>query len=186
MKYIYYHYPTFFCSDSINKLNKFISINKLNSNLEDAGADLVVKKVTVNVLTWSTLKKCDVLDNIQDLIEHTNTEAFNFNMQPLNKYDRVNYNTYTPKLKSEFGWHVDGEPFDKKYTLKLTTLINLSEKKFKGGDLHLWYGRDLHVKEFNKPGSIVIFPSFIPHKVTPITQGERKVLTLWTKGSWWQ
>tara|TARA_R110000787_G_C13159972_1_gene419517 strand:- start:24 stop:581 length:558 start_codon:yes stop_codon:yes gene_type:complete len=185
MKYIYYYYPKVLNLKKIKKLNKFI-LNNSESNEKDIPSKVVVKKVEVNVIGWSILKKCDVLEDIEDLIDHTNTEAFNFNIQPLNKYDYVNYNTYTAKSKSEYDWHFDGEPFEKKYTLKLTVLINLSEKKFKGGDLYLWHGQNLHIKQFNEPGSVIIFPSFLPHKVTPLTKGERKTLTIWKKGSWWQ
>ena len=70
--------------------------------------------------------------------------------------------------------------------LDLKTLINLSEKEYEGGDLYIWWGEPLHVKEFSKPGSVLVFPSFMAHKVTPVTKGERITLAIWKKGPWWQ
>ena len=36
--------------------------------------------------------------------------------------------------------------------------------------------------EFNKPGSAIIFPSFINHKVNKITSGKRHTLAIWLSG----
>ena len=35
-------------------------------------------------------------------------------------------------------------------------------------------------------GRVLIFPSFLPHKVTPVTKGVRKSLVTWMEGPAWR
>ena len=39
-----------------------------------------------------------------------------------------------------------------------------------------------NVPEFRKKGSIIVFPSFIYHRVTPVTEGTRYSLVTWNLG----
>ena len=38
------------------------------------------------------------------------------------------------------------------------------------------------VKEMRRQGSIVVFPSFIFHRVTKVKEGERSAMTCWFRG----
>jgi PKHD-type hydroxylase len=77
---------------------------------------------------------------------------------------------------------------------KISMTINLNPPgEYEGGDLKFDAG--LHVEESSrfytceeiKPqGSVIIFPSFIKHCVTPVTQGTRYSLVLWTLGKPWK
>jgi PKHD-type hydroxylase len=40
----------------------------------------------------------------------------------------------------------------------------------------------LHAKELNKRGTIIVFPSFLTHRITPVTKGVRYSLVGWFKG----
>ena len=72
-------------------------------------------------------------------------------------------------------------------------MVQLSDpKKFKGGELELDFGRkgnkntsSIKVdKPFNtKRGSIIFFPSFVWHRVKPVTKGTRYSLVCWTIGN---
>ena len=67
-------------------------------------------------------------------------------------------------------------------TIKLTALLNLSEEKYEGGELFLFRANELICNEFNTPGSAIIFPSFINHKVNKILSGRRHTLAIWFSG----
>jgi hypothetical protein len=77
---------------------------------------------------------------------------------------------------------------------KLSMTINLCEpEEYEGGDLkfdfglHRHKGDRYHVCEEIKPrGSIIVFPSFVHHCVTPVTRGTRYSLVLWTLGDPWK
>ena len=66
--------------------------------------------------------------------------------------------------------------------IKLTALLNLSEETYEGGELVLFRANEIVCNEFNKPGSAIIFPSFINHKVNKITSGKRHTLAIWLSG----
>jgi len=65
--------------------------------------------------------------------------------------------------------------------IKLTCLLNLSEEKYEGGDLFLFKDKEVKVEKF-VPGSAVVFPSFINHKVNKIISGSRSTLSIWMWG----
>tara|TARA_R110002012_G_scaffold173707_1_gene338501 strand:- start:959 stop:1558 length:600 start_codon:yes stop_codon:yes gene_type:complete len=72
---------------------------------------------------------------------------------------------------------------------KLSATVQLTdESKYKGGELLF---KDLKGKNepeiltnkvFKKKGTIVVFPSYMLHKVTPVTQGIRHSLVMWFRG----
>ncbi len=76
-------------------------------------------------------------------------------------------------------WHVDcgGRAFTRKLTL---TLLLSSPATFEGGKLTLANnsGGDLH----RDLGDVVIFPSFMAHKVTTVTSGTRRTMIAWAHG----
>jgi PKHD-type hydroxylase len=77
---------------------------------------------------------------------------------------------------------------------KLSMTINLcDENEYEGGDLkfdfglHKSKGDRFHLCEEIRPrGSIIIFPSFVQHCVTPVTKGTRYSLVMWTLGEPWK
>ena len=94
--------------------------------------------------------------------------------------DEFNYNIY--EKGEEYDWHTDGETF-KASDIKLTALINISESPFTGGEFNLLNSKNVNLApELINPGSMIIFNSFILHKVDPIIKGTRKTLTFFAKG----
>ena len=65
---------------------------------------------------------------------------------------------------------------------KLTCLLNRSEEVYNGGELILFKGKEIECKEFNQPGSAVVFPSFTNHKVNKLSSGKRHTLAIWMTG----
>ena len=94
-------------------------------------------------------------------------------------------------LDESYAYKDKGENFDGKIRKISMTLLLNDPKDFEGGDLEFDYGRDeqgkmedrLNIcKEARSQGSIIFFPSFIPHRVTPVTKGTRYSLVMWTLG----
>lgn len=72
---------------------------------------------------------------------------------------------------------------------KLSMTINLNKPgEYEGGNLKFDFGphssgkRYHECEEIRPQGSIIIFPSFLYHQVTPVTKGTRYSLVLWTLG----
>ena len=68
--------------------------------------------------------------------------------------------------------------------LSMTVLLN---DNYEGGEFQfVTYNKeecDINTPEFNKTGSIVVFPSDVEHRVTPVTKGIRYSLVVWFLGS---
>jgi PKHD-type hydroxylase len=88
-------------------------------------------------------------------------------------------NIYDSKHKGSYDWHYDSSKSDM-YDVKLTVLVNLSEK-YTGGKFHIFHGDEYVVEEF-EPGTLLLFKSNLNHKVSPVLTGVRKTLTLLING----
>tara|TARA_R100000900_G_scaffold92355_1_gene71780 strand:+ start:237 stop:773 length:537 start_codon:yes stop_codon:yes gene_type:complete len=178
MKFLYYYINNYLKPNEIKNINL-----KFNKKAEEFNKQALTLKTSKAVqMPYEELKK---IKNVNQDILKINREVFGFDLYE-NTTDWVVQNTYKSTNQGEYKWHTDGEEYDKNFTTKLTTLINLSEKKYSGGNFFLFNNQSIEIKELNKPGSLVIFPSFIPHKVTPVTRGNRTSLTIFTTGRWWK
>jgi PKHD-type hydroxylase len=81
-----------------------------------------------------------------------------------------------------YDWHIDyGSDALSVRKLSLVTLLS-DETKFVGGELHMYGSGKI---EQLKRGSVVCFPSYRLHKVTPVTEGVRYSLVAWVSGPPW-
>jgi PKHD-type hydroxylase len=73
---------------------------------------------------------------------------------------------------------------DLRPTRKLTAvmLLNQPGKDFTGGDLQLFEGTNNEYSVDQEKGKIILFPSFMIHRVTPILSGIRKSIVIWITG----
>jgi len=98
------------------------------------------------------------------------------------------------KKGQHYNWHIDGgitNPEHKGKIRKLSMTILLSDpKNFEGGDLEFDLQNNKPHSDVNiqstqghlKKGSICMFPSFVYHRVTPVTKGTRYSLVVWVLG----
>jgi PKHD-type hydroxylase len=96
-------------------------------------------------------------------------------------WERIQFAEY---LKDQhYDWHIDtfllsGRPIDRK--VSVVCLLNDPEE-FEGGELQFELDGEVIVPELKK-GSVIAFPSFLLHRVTPVTQGKRYSATMWLNG----
>jgi len=107
------------------------------------------------------------------------------------------------KINKFYDWHQDqwNKPYGDDVELgkqgkirKLSMVVLLSDPKdFKGGNLQFYSPNPLtptknHIldcKELKKRGSLVVFPSYLWHRVKPVTKGIRYSLVAWNCGNLW-
>jgi PKHD-type hydroxylase len=103
---------------------------------------------------------------------------------------------FTKYNKGQFyDWHYDSwvDPYKNNTVRKLSVTVSLSdENDFEGGDLEFAI-QDNNAREplkkilrtcheVRKKGSLVVFPSFLWHRVTPVIRGTRYSLVIWSTG----
>ena len=101
------------------------------------------------------------------------------------------------KRNQYYDWHTDSgeKPYNKPDDFnshgkirKLSMTVSLVDgSEYEGGDFQLDFRNKEEnnphtVKNVRKKGSVVIFPSFVWHRVTPVTSGTRYSLVCWTLG----
>jgi|TARA_B110000967_G_C18718896_1_gene476601 predicted 2-oxoglutarate/Fe(II)-dependent dioxygenase YbiX len=173
----YSYAKNLFNSEQIKELNILINKN-LTVNAKDAPAINAEKTSDVKFLRLGPIQR-----HIFPFIDYSltaNISSFGFDLHQLTSQKVLNYNSY--KKDSEYSWHIDATSRSPISDIKLTCLLNLSEENFEGGDLVLFKGGDVYCKEFNEPGSAVVFPSFTNHKVNRVISGNRHTLALWMSG----
>tara|TARA_R100000808_G_C2150131_1_gene158740 strand:- start:2296 stop:2859 length:564 start_codon:yes stop_codon:yes gene_type:complete len=179
-----YHYSAF---DSYFSKNFCAQIIKLmdEKNLTQA---LVGKKKNMNLNIrdsyTSFLNEDWINKEIYFLVQQANKDIWNFN---LSHAENVQFTKY--QLNQYYHWHSDDNHISQNKDRKLSVVIALNDSKnYTGGDLLLKDMTTVSEHDVFKcdvlknTGSVIIFPSLVLHKVTPITSGTRYSLVNWIVG----
>ena len=138
-----------------------------------------------------------IYNEIQPYVRSANVQAgWNF------EWDFSESCQFTKYTKGQFyDWHCDSwnKPYirensnapDHGKIRKLSVTVTLSDPKdYKGGELEFDFrqndpdkpNKKIKCKEILPKGSLVVFPSFVWHRVCPVTKGERNSLVIWNLG----
>jgi PKHD-type hydroxylase len=87
-------------------------------------------------------------------------------------------------VEDHYTWHSDyGVSDDTRYTRKLSVSLLISDpSEYEGGDLEFIDYHGETVVAPKEKGTMIIFDSRIPHRVTPVTKGNRVSLVSWMRG----
>ncbi len=122
----------------------------------------------------------DFLMPIYDIISR-NVRMINDGMWRYNYggYGVFQYSEYTEG--DHFNWHIDQIEI-KGESRKVSFSIGISdESEYEGGDLGFKAAEEEDYYKIGR-GDIIAFPSWMLHKVTPVTKGKRRVLVGWGEG----
>ena len=173
-------------------LDKIFTNQELNEIVTQADQ---VKKVssTVGGGAISDYRVCDIAwlesDEIEsdfdwiyatlaDAISQANNEHFQFDLTYLTA---LQYTVYNGNDHSNYQKHLDvGRQFPNR---KLSFSVQLSDDaEYTGGDLRFHYIKNQPEVAPREKGTVVFFPSWIVHDVTPVIQGTRRSLVGWVNG----
>ncbi len=133
-------------------------------------------------LSWlDDLPEADwVMDRMMRLTAQANREAFGFDLTEFAESPQIA--RYGAEREGHFDWHSDIGSGALAAKRKLTIVVQLSDPAdYGGGTLEL--RPDSFVRQAPQDrGTAIIFPSFVLHRVTPVTTGTRWSLTLWSHG----
>ena len=110
-----------------------------------------------------------------------NHEHFGYNISGIvHELQLLHYRS--DDTKGHYDWHVDmGNGLSACRKISISVMLS-PEDKYKGGDLEVNDHGVLRMG-IREQGSINMFPSYMPHRVTPVTEGERWALVIWINGS---
>jgi|TARA_Y100000114_G_scaffold154128_1_gene175513 PKHD-type hydroxylase len=109
------------------------------------------------------------------IAKHVN-QYFGYEIDGIEKAQVIRYKS--PSKGYEY--HIDLGPEGVSATRKISVSLLLNDK-YEGGEICFRTGESASCTK-PKVGEVVAFSSFLPHKVKPITKGERYVLVAWFTG----
>lgn len=124
-----------------------------------------------------------LFDTVGNIIRRMNSEVYNFDLFGFT--EGLQYTVYDQN-HSHYDWHIDSHSEIDKSMIssprKLSFTLQLSDpSEYEGGEILVKTGRGEETVKREK-GFMVMFPSFMLHKVTPVTKGVRRSLVGWVSG----
>jgi PKHD-type hydroxylase len=121
----------------------------------------------------------EVLDNIFKTIFKINNKLFRFHLDGFNEKDAPLVFKYSAEREDHYQYHTD--LLIDSFIRKLSFSIQLSDPDdYEGGDLE--FNPNVKEPKIRHKGNMTIFPSYMTHRVTPVTRGTRYVIVGWIYG----
>lgn len=118
-----------------------------------------------------------IYDRIAERVERVNDATWQFRISHMEPLQLLTY-----RDGGHYAWHTDLGARGLISLRKISVTVQLSAgEDYEGGDLEIMHGGRTHVPP-RPVGSAVLFPSWQPHRVTPVTRGVRHALVLWVVG----
>ena len=116
---------------------------------------------------------------LEEMVLTLNREFYGFDLYGL--VEAFQYTVYDGQEGGHYNWHVDlgGEDVEPR---KISLSLQLSDpSSYRGCDLVLEPGTGPYIADRAR-GTLIAFPSYVLHRVTPIETGTRKSLVIWVSG----
>ena len=172
-----------FTDDEIKKLIKTCEMrNATKAIVGGKDADSDFSEIRESEARWISLQNDTtwIYDRLAFIVRQLNGQFFNFDISGF--VEDFQYTTYYGDKKGHYDWHVDMGNSLNSPPRKLSLVMQLSDPdEYEGGELQLMSSANPMTIE-KKKGFIVVFPSYMLHKVTPVTSGTRKSLVIWIAG----
>jgi PKHD-type hydroxylase len=155
---------------------------KIGTTSDDNKQSLDIRDSKIRFLESSLEENKWIFQRLTATVQQANNQFFQFE---LDRIESLQYTTY--KKNQYYRDHLDlmyKSPSNA--VRKLSFSVQLSDPNdYKGGDLLLKISSDpTQVKKTR--GTVIFFPSYVLHEVTPVKQGVRKSLVGWVTGPRWK
>lgn len=147
--------------------------------VDKSGLDEQVRKSNVSFLKPNNLLE-PFYKKLTEFVNLYNSVCFRYRVGFI---ETLQYTEY--KVGYFYDWHRD--TLDKDYNIffeqrKISISIQLSDPlEYEGGDLE-FYHPEGPKKAPRQKGTAILFPSYMYHRVTPVTKGRRLSLVSWING----
>ena len=143
------------------------------------GSD-VDEKVRRSKVRW--VHEQPIRDFLWKFVQQANLNAFNVDVT---NFCEVQYTEYHAEQEGHYDWHHDVHwNGTTSADRKLSVTVQLSSPDaYEGGTFEFQECESPACKEL---GTVLVFPSYLRHRVLPVTSGVRKSLVAWFHGPRWR
>jgi len=155
--------------------------------VSDTSSDEFVEKPDIRRSKISLLNKRQHVGIYNLMFEYAlncNQHAYGFDIRSI---EDCQFGVYDSKDEGFYDWHVDTLWGNSKMSdRKISMVMQLSSRdEYEGGEFEL---KNVNFSEEDKArlknkGAILTFPSFLEHRVRPVTKGKRLSLIAWVEGN---
>lgn len=118
-----------------------------------------------------------IFDRLSHVVSTMNASTYRYDLSGFG--EPLQLTNYDSSDAGMYAWHQD---FGSVVSRKLSLVLQLSDPvEYEGGTLE-YLQSSFPEKVSKKRGLITLFPSFMLHQVTPVTQGNRQSLVCWLTG----
>jgi PKHD-type hydroxylase len=173
----YYYYQNVFTESEIEKIHSLGQASPVEKgSVTDSGK---LTETRISDVSWIDEKEESswLYQKISSLVDEANKAMWEFDIYGF--HDSLQYTTYYGG-GGHYDWHTDVGPM--MANRKVSIVLQLTNPdEYEGGNLQLNGGEGIveAPKDFN---TMIIFPSFMLHRVTPVIKGTRKSLVTWLAG----
>lgn len=166
--------------DAIERYGDRLALEKAELAARGTGRD----SIRVTKVAWieRNAQTENFYARMEDIVLRLNAQFFHYDLSGLVSFQ---YARYDGSEGGHFDWHKDyGKDYDApdREPRKLSLSVQLSEAaNYQGGDLEVRAGNMVDVAPKAR-GTVIAFPSYVLHRVTPTTSGARKSLVVWAVG----
>jgi len=167
----------------VETLEAFLDINNAGVNVNN-DAKSQTRRSRVGWIPYE--KNIDWLfEKLKIYARKANNEIFRFKIDGI--HEPLQYTIYESNNQGFYNWHMDiGVYNEMTVTRKMSMSMIINDtSEYEGGDLEIW-GASGVVSAPREQGTLCFFPSFLLHRVTPVTRGTRKSLVVWFGGPNWE
>ena len=177
-----------FCDQVITYGNQQKEKQASVGNAKDTNSGINLK-IRNSKVAW--LDDAWIYKEITPFIKLANKKAgwnYDFEGQESMQFTKYSDNQYYDWHKDE--WEEVNEQTNKVRKLSVTCALN-DGNEYEGGNLEFQYRDYTNIQNeycgfTKKRGSIIVFPSYVYHRVTPVLRGTRYSLVIWTLGEPWK
>lgn len=153
------------------------SIPKQDAKIGTAVLDKNIRETSISWIPSSKEDNKWLFRKLTDIIIDCNSRYFGFDVTTI---ENLQYSVYN--VNGHYKSHIDTKYSQALGARKLSFSLMLTDpNEYEGGDLRIHTGTEPTILPKEK-GTIVFFPSYTLHDVTPVTKGVRKALVGWVLG----
>ena len=150
-----------------------------NAQVGRGGVGVVDQDIRRSQVSWlnNTADTKWVFDKLAEVASKINAQHFRFDLVGFG--EPLQLTNYDQSENGMYGWHQD---YGNGISRKLSMSVQLTDpSEYEGGNLQVMTSSTpQNIRK--QRGLIALFPSYIVHQVTPVTQGNRQSLVAWVSG----
>jgi PKHD-type hydroxylase len=180
-EYSYLTWENAFTSEELDKIVE-IGENLVRNRASVGGGNTdEIDHIRKSEVSWIKYDDADwVYDRLAFVCRRLNSEYYQFDLHGF--VEDFQFTIYYGDENGHYDWHIDRNASNIGSPRKLSLVLQLSDPTdYEGGSLEIWSANQPDAVKKER-GYIAAFPSYVLHRVTPVTKGIRRSLVVWVAG----